>query len=402
MPTFNYRARQENGALTRGTLRAANEDRATKLLRSNGLTPISLELAESRALLDMTVGLGGVRTKDLIVFFRELAFMIQAGVPIVETLKAVQKQAQKGKLIKIIRELMYDVEAGESLSLALSKHSETFNQFTLGIIRTGEASGKLGFALESIANQLESSYAFQQKVRAALIYPIMVLVLVLVLVILMFTFVLPQLVGLFTDAHVTLPLPTRILISITNFITHYWILLIVIVGVLGALFRSWVNTAEGRYTFSTLMLGVPILKDIIQKLYLARMTSILSTLFESDVPVIEALTLTRDSIGNRVYQRILDDTVQSIKDGASISYVWGHEPYIPPMLTTIVSVGEHSGDVSSSFKQANRFFARDLDEVLSTITVLLEPVIIIVLGIGVGIIVGSVLLPIYNLVLVIS
>ena len=402
MPTFTYRARQENGALTRGTLRAANEDRATSLLRSNGLTPISIERTGNEAISALAASIGAVGQKELIAFLREIAFMIQAGVPIIETLKAIQKQSKKEKLSKIIRELIYDIEAGESLSLALSKHSGVFNQFTLGIIRTGEASGKLGQSLESIANQLEEAYAFQRKIRAALIYPVLVLVLVVVLVIVMFTFVLPQLVGLFESAQVELPLPTRILIAITNFLTNYWIILLAFLGALGLLFRSWINTAEGRYTFSTIMLGIPILREIIQKLYLARMTSILSTMFESDVPVLEALTLARDSIGNRVYQRILDDTVQSIKDGASISYVWGHEPYIPPMLTTIISVGEHSGDISASFKQANRFFARDLEDVLGTITVLLEPVIIIVLGIGVGIIVGSVLLPIYNLVLVIS
>ncbi len=402
MPTFTYRARQANGALTRGSLRAANEDRATSLLRSHELTPVSIERVDEESWMKKSVVPSRVGTKDLIVFFREAASMIQAGVPIIETLQALQKQARKESLAKIIREVIYDIEAGESLSIALSKHAATFNQFTLGIIRTGEASGKLGFALNAIANQMEEEYGFQRKVRAALIYPAFVLVLVVVLVMVMFIFVLPQLVGLFADANVQLPLATRVLIAVTNFLTKYWIILLTIATALGLLFRSWIRTQEGRYTLSTFMLRMPVFSTIIQKVYLARMTSVLATLFESDVPVIESLTLARESMGNKVYQRILNDTIQSIKDGASISYVWGHEPYIPVMLTTMVSVGERSGEISKSFQQANRFFARDVADILETITILLEPVLIILLGIGVGIIVGSVLLPIYNLVLVIT
>jgi type IV pilus assembly protein PilC len=402
MPTFTYRARQEDGALTRGTLRAANEERATSLLRSHGLTPIALEAAEETSWLHRSIGGKQVGTKELIMFFREAGSMIQAGVPIIETLKALQKQSQKEKLKKVLGELVYDIEAGESLSIAFGKHPTVFNQFILGIVRIGEASGKLGGSLDAIANQLEEEYGFQRKVRAALIYPIFVLVLVIVLVLVMFTYVLPQLVGLFADANVPLPLPTRILIGITNFLTGYYPILITVCIALGLLFRSWIRTAEGRYTFTTMMLGIPVLKEIIQKVYLARMTSVLTTLFASDVPILEALTLTREAIGNRVYQRILDDTIQAVKDGASISYVWGNEPYIPPMLTTMVSVGERSGEISKSFQLANKFFTRDVSDILETITILLEPILIIILGIGVGIIVGSVLLPIYNLVLVIA
>ena len=402
MPTYTYRARQENGALTRGTLRAADEDRATSLLRANGLTPISLEAADEKSWFGRSTKTGRVGTKELIMFFREAASMIQAGVPIIETLKALQKQSRKNRLVKVLGEIVYDIEAGESLSIALSKHPITFNQFVLGIVRIGEASGKLGTSLDAIAKQIEEEYAFTRKVRAALIYPVFVLVLVIILVFIMFIFVLPQLVALFNDANVPLPLPTRILIAITNFMTNYYALLIAVAVGLGLLFRSWVRTAEGRYTFSTIMLGIPIFKEIIQKVYLARITSILATLFASDVPIIEALGLARESIGNKVYQRILDDTIQAVKDGASISYVWGSEPYIPAMLTTMVSVGERSGEISKSFTLANKFFARDVADILETITILLEPLLIIILGIGVGIIVGSVLLPIYNLVLVIA
>lgn len=402
MATFTYKARQANGTMTRGTLRAANEERATSLLRSHDLTPISIEEVKESSVLHKQIGTFGVKMRDLIIFFREGASMINAGVPILETLQALEKQSQRQNLANVVRDIIYDIEAGESLSIAMSKHPAVFSQFTLGIIRTGEASGKLGNSLNAIANQLEEEYGFTRNVRAALIYPVFVLVLVIVLVVVMFAFVLPQLVTLFNDAHVELPFVTRVLISITHFLTTSWPILLTVGVALGFLFRSWIKTTEGRYTFSTWMLNIPVLQEIIKKVYLARMTSVLSTLFEGDVPIIEALTLARESIGNKVYQRILDDTIQAVKGGSAISYVWEHEPYIPAMLTTIVAVGERSGRVADSFQQANKFFSRDVKEVLESITLLLEPILIVVLGIGVGLVVGSVLLPIYNLVLVIS
>ncbi|MEO6077682.1 MAG: type II secretion system F family protein, partial [Candidatus Andersenbacteria bacterium] len=305
MATFNYKARQANGTLTRGTLRAANEERAGSLLRSHELTPVSIEEVKEGSVLHRSIGSFGVSMKDLILFFREGSSMINAGVPILETLQALQKQMKKQAFQSVIQEIIYDIESGESLSIAMSKHPAVFNQFVLGIIRTGEASGKLGQSLIAIADQLEEEYGFTRSVRAALIYPIFVLVIVVLLVIIMFTFVLPQLVTLFDDAHVQLPLVTRILIAITHFLTTSWPVLLTVIVALGFLFRSWIRTTEGRYTFSTWMLQVPVLKEIIQKVYLARMTSILSTLFASDVPIIEALGLARESIGNRVYQRIL-------------------------------------------------------------------------------------------------
>ncbi|MCE9643365.1 MAG: type II secretion system F family protein [Candidatus Andersenbacteria bacterium] len=402
MATFSYKARQANGTLTKGTLRAANEERAGSLLRSHDLTPVSIEEVKEGSVLNKTIGNFGVNMRDLIMFFREGASMINAGVPILETLQALQKQVRKQSFASVIQEIIYDIEAGESLSISMSKHPAVFNQFVLGIIRTGEASGKLGSSLTAIANQLEEEYGFQRSVRAALIYPIFVLVLVVILIVVMFTFVLPQLVTLFDDAHVQLPLVTRMLIAITHFLTSYWIILLTVAIALGFLLRSWLRTTEGRYTFSTWTLQIPVLKEIIQKVYLARMTSILATLFASDVPIIEALGLARESIGNRVYQRILDDTIQAVKSGSAISYVWEHEPHIPAMLTTMVNVGERSGRVSDAFTQANKFFARDVAEVLESVTILLEPILIVILGIGVGVVVGSVLLPIYNLVLVIS
>lgn len=400
MPRYVYRARQADGTLTQGTLRASSEERASSLLRSHNLTPVSISVIEETQFWERAIFGGGVRTYDLILFARQSASMIRAGVPILETLRALQRQVQKERFRKILQEMIYDIESGSSLSGAMVKHPKAFSPFMLGVIRTGEASGRLTESLASIGDHLEQDYIFVRKVRSALIYPVFVLTLVVVLSFVMFTFVLPQLIDIFNEAGVQLPLPTRILIGITQFLQSFWLPLVLFVGVIAGVVYSYFKTPEGRYNFSTYALKLPILSTFFEKLYLARLTSILYVLFSSDVPTLESLALAKDAVGNRVYQRLLEETIQAIKDGASISYVWQQDPYIPPMLSSMVAVGERSGEVNKSFKEASQFFKRDVESMLEAVTVLLEPILILILGAGVGIVVAAILLPIYNLVLV--
>ena len=400
MPQYQYRARNAEGKLIVGKLRAGSQERATALLGENGLTVISLEQEDKTPLLQRNV-LEKVGLRDLILFFQQAASMINAGVPILDIVKSVGQQSRKRVFQKTLLEVAYDIEAGDSLSIAMSKHEKIFTPFMLGMVRTGEASGRLSESLESLASYLEQDYTFMRKVRAAFTYPIFVLVVVFVITVILFVFVVPQLVAMFSDAGVDLPLPTRILIAISLFLQKYWVVLIAITLAGLALFRSYIRTPEGRYAVSTFVLRIPIVSTLLSKLYLSRLTSVLHTLFSSDVPALEALVLAKQAVGNRIYQRVLDDTVAAVKDGASLSSVWRQEVYIPRMLVSMVEVGERSGTVDRSFAEASRFFRRDVESTLETITVLLEPLLVIGLGIGVGIVVAAVLLPIYNLVLVI-
>lgn len=400
MPSFVYKARNQNGKLVTGRLRAGSTDRAASLLRSHSLTPVSIEKSDEAPVWQRSIGGTSFRMRELILFFRQTAAMIVAGVPILETIQAMSKQSTRPSTKRILDDVAYDIESGDSLSNAMAKHDKVFNPFVLGVVRTGEVSGQLSDAFVAIADYLEQDYNFIRKVRAAFAYPGFVLLLVVVIVIILFTFVVPQLVDLFDDVGATLPLPTRILIAVSEFFQSYWLILLALIGILGGVFRSYMKTAEGRYTISTLVLRIPVLRTIMKKLYLSRLTSVLHMLFTSDVPALEALDLARAAVGNQVYRRVLADTVNAVKDGSSISNVWKHEPFIPEMLTSMVEVGERSGTVDKSFAEAGRFFQRDVEAMLETITVLLEPALIIILGLGVGIVVAAVLLPIYNLVLV--
>jgi type IV pilus assembly protein PilC len=400
MPQYSYRARNAAGKDVRGTLHAPSPERAEALLRSHQLTPIEVSSNTEGAWWQREIFSSRVRTKDLVLFSRQMSTMIRAGVPIVEALQSFTKQVQKPAFIRLIQEMVYDIQGGLSLSNSLGKHPDIFSLFYLGVVRTGEASGRLSESLEILARYLEQSYVFNRKVRSALMYPAFVLSAVVIIGAVMFMFVMPQLVALFSEANVQLPLPTRVLIAVTNFLTSYWYFVVASLVACGFLLRSYLRTPEGQYTVSSAVLHIPVFSQLFRKVYLARLTSILHTLFASDVPVIESLEIAESSIGNRVYQRILQRTVQAIKDGASVSTVWEEEPFIPPLLTTMVGVGERSGEIENAFKEANRFFQRDVDDMLDIITVFVEPILVIILGIGVGFLVAAVLLPIYNLVLV--
>lgn len=400
MSTFTYQARTAAGKIVKGSLQAASQERARALLRANNLIPVEISSPEKKSVLGLSIGGSSINTKEKIMFSRQLASMITSGVPIFESITALTKQAESPALQKLLRELAYDIEGGRSLSQALSRHQDTFSQFYLGVIKTGEASGHLSDSLVILADYLEQNYAFMRKVRSALMYPSFVIGVVLIVITLMLLYVVPPLVELFQEAQVPLPLPTRILIGLTNFLNSFWYLIGALAIVLGFILRYYYKTPEGRYAFSSLVLHVPLLNTLFVKIYLTQLTSILDTLFRSDVAVLESLRIAKFSMSNEVYQRILEETSAAVKDGASLSEVWENEAYIPPMLTAMVAVGERSGEVHKAFSEAHRFFKRDVDEILDQLAVFLEPLLVIILAVGVGIIAAAIILPIYNLVLV--
>ena len=402
MSQFTYQARNKTGQLVQGQLQAASEARARQLLQSNELMPVRVEeTTQGKKWWMKSVFSKRVRMRDLILFSRQLSAMIRAGVPIVQALESVAEQVSRQSFQTVLEQIIRSIEGGDSFSLALSRHPTVFSAFYLGLIRTGESSGQLGQALSSLADYEEQDYIFRRKVITSLTYPALIILTMIAVTIIIFTFVLPQLVELFADASVQLPLPTRLLLALVNFWTAYWYIILILLGSLGLIFRSWIKTPEGRFALSSIVLRIPIIKSLFRKVYLARLTSMLHILFNGNVPVLEALYLVEQAMGNKVYQKIMTSTRQAVKDGSSISSVWENEPFIPPLLTALVHVGEQSGQLNKTFNEANRFFSREVEEFLSNITVLIEPLIVILLGIGVAILVASVFLPIYNLVLTI-
>lgn len=400
MPEYRYTARTAKGKQLKGTISAPTEHKARALIASHQLTLLTIAEQGKASLWHRNVWGGRLNNKDLILFSRQLSTMIRAGVPIIEAIRALRHQVQKPTFQTLLDTIAYEIEGGSSLSQALAHHAAHFSLFYIGVVQTGEASGRLAESLETLAAYLERNYVFSRKIRSALMYPAFVLAAVVVVIIITFYFVLPPLLELFNEAQVQLPLPTRVLIAVTAFSQNYWYVVLAVALAFGLIIRSYLKTPEGQYNASAWLLRLPVVNELVQKVYLSRLTSIMHTLFSSDVPVIESLRIARRSIGNRVYQRILEETAEAVRNGSSMSATWAHEHYIPPMLTTMVGMGERSGEIEKAFDEAQRFFNRDVDDILDSITIFLEPLLAIILGIGVGFIVAAVLLPIYNLVLV--
>ncbi len=402
MPEYSYRARTRLGRVTKGTVKAASPERASEMLAEHGLVPLEIQDVRELAFWKRDIKFGGVRTRDRAIFARELATMIEAGIPILQALRILGQQTDSARLADILRNVSYEVEGGSLLSNALEKYARDFSEFFVSMVRSGEASGQVSKALLSLAEHEERDAELVRKVRTALLYPAFVLVMMVVLVLIMANFVMPQLTQLFEEAHVALPLITRVFLGVTLFLQRFWWFVLLFLGIVVYITMSYLRTQEGKYNASAFVLRLPLLSTLLRKLYLARFSGALQTLLEAEVPVVRALLIARDVIANRVYQNIIERTAEDVKNGSTISQALEKYPDIPMMVSAMIGVGERSGQLGQAFGNVHRLYRRDVDDALSNLTVLIEPIVIVVIGIGVAFLLAAVLLPIYSLIQVVS
>lgn len=402
MPEYSYRARTRLGRVTKGTVKAVSPERASEMLATHGLIPLELQDVRELRFWKRELKIGGVRIRDRAIFARELAVMIEAGIPILQALRILAQQTESARLADILRNASYEVEGGSSLSNALEKYPKAFSEFFINMVRAGEASGQVSHSLHALAEHEERDAELLRKVRSALLYPSFVLTTMVIIMIVMATFVMPQLAELFKESNVPLPLLTRILLAVTSFVQAYWWFVLAFLGVAGYFIASYLKTPEGQYNVSTLVLRMPLFGGLARKLYLARFSGALQTLLDAEVPVVRALLIGRDVLTNRVYQQIIERTAEEVKNGGTISQALERYPDVPMMVSAIVSVGERSGQLGAAFGNVHRFYRRDVDDALSNLTALVEPVVIVLIGIGVAFLLAAVLMPIYGLVNVIT
>lgn len=402
MSEYSYRARTRLGDVTRGTIKAVSVERAGQMLAEHGLVPLELRDVRELGLLRRELKIRGVRVRDRAIFARQLATMIEAGIPILQGIRILVQQTENPRLGDILREASYAVEGGTSLSDALEKYPTAFSEFFISMVRSGEASGRVAQSLHTLADHEERDAELIRKVRSALIYPAFIVVLLIILLIVMTVFILPPLVSLFEEADVALPLNTRMLLAVTNFLRGYWWFVTLFLGLTGYMLTTYLRTSEGRYNWSAFVLRLPLLGNLLRKLYLARFSGVLQTLLEAEVPVIRSLLIARDVLTNRVYQAIIEQTAEDVKNGSAVSAALERYPEIPLMVTEMVGVGERSGQLGQSFGAIYRFFRRDVDDAMGNLTTLIEPVVIILIGIGVGLLLSAVLVPLYSLIQVLA
>ncbi len=397
---FTFKARTEAGEIREGIVDAIDNETAVQILQRNSLIPISL-VSEATKDFSVTKSLGkiwqGVNQKELMVFFRQLSTLIEARVPIVSSLTTIADQTSNNYFALIVKEMADDIEDGMPFSEALAKNPDIFSALTVNMIRAGEVSGALQKSVNFVADNIEKNYQLTSKIKGALYYPIFVLTVAFVIGFLVVTFILPKITVLIKDLKVAVPWYTTVLISLGDFMNEYWwAVLIVVFAAIGS-FYYYLKTPQGHLQWEIIVLKIPVIGTLAQNIYITRFAENLSALLNSGIPVVRALTIVSEVIGNQVFEKIVLEAAEEIKSGGNISKVFIASKEIPPVVAQMMRIGEESGTLATVLDSIAKFYNQEVENMTRSLTVLIEPILIVFLGIGVGILVVGVLLPIYNL-----
>ncbi len=394
---FQYEAKDTSGNLHAGKVVANDETKAEEVLVDNGLTIVSLRVLQENILEKIWPFGRSVSGKEMVLFSRQLATLIGAQIPVLQALRILSAQVTSGYLKKILGEVINNVESGDSLSLSISRYPRVFGNVYVNVIHSGELSGSMDKALNYLADQLEKDYDLGSKVRGAMTYPAFVISALVIIGALMFYFVLPNLTSVLLSQGGQLPLVTVILIDFTKFFRAFWWVLIL--GLFGIYlgFDYLINTKPGRYYWDRLKLSTPIIGGIFEKIYLARFSRNLATLIVGGIPIIKALEVVADLVNNVIYRDIILEAANRLAAGKSISSALEDHKEIPGIVTQMIKVGEQSATLTDILNKLASYYEKEVDAKVASLASLMEPLIMIVIGIAVGILVAGILLPIYNL-----
>jgi type IV pilus assembly protein PilC len=397
MPTFKYRCRTPGGRLQAGFVDAGTVDDAVAALTERGFEILILEPYTPNAAQRSLSFFNRVKSKDLVVLSRTLSVMMSASVPLVDALKNIAFQAQNPTLKQVMLDVASEVESGARLSDALERHPKVFSGFFVNMIRSGETSGQLEEVLEYLADQQEKDYDLASRIRGAMMYPAFIIVALVVVGFIMMSFVIPKLLEIFSDSNIELPLPTRILIAVSGFFSHNWILILIggiILGVVGAIAY---HTPRGRQVWDEVKIRIPIFGKIYNRIYVVRFSRSLSTLIHGGVDQVSALEIVSSVVGNEAWKRLIFETIREVNEGNSITTAFARTKFVPTMVTQMLSVGEETGRLQEVLDRVADFFRREVDSLVAGLVSLIEPIIIVVLGGAVGLMVSAVLLPMYQM-----
>lgn len=399
MPTYKYRARTSDGRMSAGLIEAASPEEAKQALEERNMEVLLFEenkgfaAAEERAISI----LNRVSPKDLVIVTRTISTMVSASMPLADALRNISHQTENIRLKRILIDLANEVEGGSRFSDALEKHADVFSDFFINMVRSGETTGQLGEVLEYLADQQEKDYDLTSKIKGAMIYPGFIIGTMGAMGFIMMTFVVPKLVAVLEAANVELPWTTRALIATSGFFASYWWLLIL--GGIGLYFgyRAWSVTPAGKLTMDRIKIYVPGFGAMFRQVYAVRFARSLSTLTKGGVDMVNALEIVSSVIGNELWKRAVHETIQEVNDGNSIVTAFQRYKFIPTLMVQMMSVGEATGRTQEILARVSAFYTREIDNQVANITKLIEPIVLIILGLGVGVLVSAILLPLYSL-----
>ncbi|OGZ95807.1 MAG: hypothetical protein A3I44_04960 [Candidatus Sungbacteria bacterium RIFCSPLOWO2_02_FULL_51_17] len=395
---FIYKARTPEGEERQGSIEALNLENAVDSLQRSGLIVVELRPHDTGGVFGARMRFfEHVKQRDLVIFSRQLATLFEAKVPIVQSLKTLMSEAPSPILREAISEIMDDLSGGSSLSQAMMKHPNIFGAFYVNMIKAGEESGKLKEVFTFLADNLERTHELVSKVKNALIYPAFVLTAFVGVMVVMMVVVVPRLVGIFEEASVPIPFYTQIIISLSLFLRDYGIFLLIALIAGSAIGWRYIGSEKGRQLFDEIRIRLPFVGGLSRKMYLSTMADNLANLIAAGVPILRALQITADVVGNRVYRTVILDAVEAVKAGNSMSLAFEKYEEIPPLVTQMIHIGEESGKLDFVLEALSRFYRREVLAAVEALIGLIEPMLILVLGGGVGILVAAILVPLYSL-----
>lgn len=396
--TYAYKVRDRKGKVVSGTMEGDDPKLVAQRLREMGMTPINVSKASSGLKTEIVLRPGHVDLKSIAIFCRQFATMVNAGLPILRCVAVLADQTESTELAKVLRRVRADVESGSSLTQAMSKHPKTFNNLLVAMIRTGETTGMLGETLTEMASQIEREVTLRGKVRSAMTYPVAVVGLVILILVAMLLVVVPQFRTLYGELGAKLPLPTSILLAISGaFQKAWWLITLLAIGA-GIGIRRWIRTPDGRARWDKLKISVPVLGALFHKVAIARFSNTLAMLLRAGVPILQALDVVKETVNNRVVSSALDEVKGSVREGESISRPLGRHEVFPPMVVQMMAVGEDSGSVDEMMSKVADFYNEEVAATVDGLTSLIEPVLIVVIGVIVGGAVVSLYLPMFNII----
>ncbi len=398
--TFAYKVRDKEGKMVAGTLEADSQAVVATKLRSMGFAPVLIEEQKTNV-GKMEIKLpwsGRVKAKDLAVFSRQFATMINSGLSLLRALNILAEQTENKKLAATIADIRTDVEKGESLSASLSKHPKVFKRLYVAMIRAGEIGGVLDSVLLRLAENLETEVALKQKIKSAMTYPTVVFCLVIVILIGMLIFVVPTFKNLYKDLGGDLPMPTRVLIGLSDNAKKFWYIVAALAIGAAVGIKRWVNTEQGRGKWDALKLKVPIFGLLVHKTALSRFSRTLAVLMRSGVPILQSLDIVKETVNNTVMSTAVADVSTSVKEGESIARPLERHDIFPPMVVQMISVGEETGALDTMLGKIADFYDQEVEATVDALTSLIEPVLIAVMGVVVGGMVVALYMPMFNII----
>lgn len=396
---FVFRAKNKLGEIKEGMIEAMSGEAAAEVLQKNELFPISIREEREAQTLEKTIlkYFDRVTSKELMVFFRQMAILIEARVPIVASLTAIKDQTSNAYFQKVIEGMINDIQDGLPLSDSLQKHRDVFSSLAINIIRAGEVSGNLKKSIEYVADNIEKTYNLNSRVKSAMMYPAIVMVVFFIIAFIVVSFIIPKLTLMIKELNAVIPWYTYVVVTVSDFMaTYWWAVAIVILGFIGGILY-YIKTEEGGREWDQIKIKLPVVGQVYRAVYITRFADNLAVLLSGGIPIIRALGVVSSVINNSVYEAVILRAADEVRIGGNMSDVLRKSPDIPPIVSQMVKIGEESGQIDLVLNHVARFYEGEANEMTRNLSTLIEPVLMIIIGVAVGFLAFSVIMPIYNI-----